>query len=110
MLKINQDEIINSANHQINVTFITLQGESHLVLIFPMNLHNDEYAERRFKEVVKRVMPDANGQYYFELISNLSSPGTILDKTEMMSFEGFVEAINSILINSYQKVKNVFHW
>ncbi len=41
--KVHKSEIIAGANHQINATFITLQGDFHLILIFPMNLHNNEY-------------------------------------------------------------------
>jgi hypothetical protein len=103
-------DVIEGANHQINVSFITKQGETHLAMIIPMNLQNDEYAQKRFNEVVKSVPSDENGQYYFELISNMDEPGTILDQTKTFSVNDYAEIVNSIITKAHYHVTKVFNW
>jgi hypothetical protein len=108
--KISETEIIQGAKHQINGCFETLQGKTHLALILPMDLLNNQYAMERFTSDVKSIETDDEGQYSFELISNTPEPGVILDSTEKLSFEGYKRAINNIIKSSHKKVKEEFGW
>jgi hypothetical protein len=108
--KVHKSEIIAGANHQININFITKLGDTHLVMLIPINLFNDTNALERFDDVVKSSMKEEDGQYYFELISNLTEPGIILETTKLISFETYAEITNSIMNKSHNYVKEVFLW
>lgn len=108
--KVSFDEVIDGAKHQINANFVTIQGDSHLVLIIPMNLFDDDYAIKRFNEVVSSDSIEKNGQYYFQLISNLNKPGLILNTTPLYTIESYLSIINSIYSEAHRFVKSEFKW
>ena len=108
--KVNKSEVIKGAYHQINANFITKFGETQLIMIIPMNLFDDEYAERKFQGLLVKAKTGVKSQYYIELISNLSEPGIILSTSQMISFESYRAIINNIITESHKYVKNVYQW